>query len=526
MGVTGLVMAGGRGVRMNLQEEKPMLNVGGKPMIEHVIEALERSSMIDDIVVAVSKYTPKTAEFAGRFPVKVLETPGEGYVADLRYAIRKFNLGIVLTVSADLPLITSDIIDDILRRYYESGRSALTVAVRSEMRRKLGLTVEYADEGGLTPAGINVIDGRRIDEYELDEDIYVTDREEAAVNVNTPQDLEAARRLLSRKSDAGLSGYGELEDVCSKIKALLEEAVKDNLSDGILLSGGLDTSILATVASKFTSLKAVTVAFEAAEAPDLKYAALMAKRLGIEHSIHIFNTDELYRSIREVIRILKTFDPMEIRNSVTIYIGLKVAEEHGLRTVMTGDGCDELLAGYSFLFNLDRERLRMELKKLWSVMMFSSIPLARALGIEAKLPYLHPKFKSFAMNLDPEYKIQRKDGRIYGKWILRKAFEKDLPDEIIWRVKTPIEYGSGTTVLPEFFDQRISEREFHEKREKYLIEDGVKIRSKEHLFYYEVYRSIFGVPGADMNTGRTCPQCNSNVPEGATYCRVCGAYPI
>ncbi|MHC1624674.1 MAG: asparagine synthase-related protein [Methermicoccaceae archaeon] len=318
----------------------------------------------------------------------------------------------------------------------------------------------------------------------------------------------------------------EIEDICSEIQILAEEAVRANASEGILLSGGLDTSILAVIASNFTELRAITVAFENAPAPDVEYATLMANELGLEHTVHILTEDELYSTIPEVVSILKSFDPMEIRNSVAIYAGLKAAKEMGMHTIMTGDGCDELFAGYSFLFGMDKEELDMELKKLWDVMFFSSVPLSTALGMKANLPYLEHNFKDFAMKLDSKYKIRIENGNIQGKWILRKAFEKMLPQEITWRVKTPIEYGSGTTTLPDFFNKKISDIEFENKKRKYLAEDKVTIRDKEHLFYYEAYRSLIGVPHPVRGDGKICPQCNSNVPEKATYCRTCGAYPI
>jgi asparagine synthase (glutamine-hydrolysing) len=307
---------------------------------------------------------------------------------------------------------------------------------------------------------------------------------------------------------------------------MLEKAVKDNLAEGMLLSGGLDTSILAVIASKFIPLRAVTVAFQNAPAPDVEYAVLMANKLRLKHITHTFNEDELYDAIPIVVKTMESFDPMEIRNSVTIYVGLKAAKDNGIYAVMTGDGCDELFAGYSFLFGLERDKLDLELEKLWSVMRFSSVPLARVLGMEAKLPYLDPEFKSFAMELDPRYKVGTGRGQVYGKWILRKAFEGLMPDEVVWRVKTPIECGSGTTVLPSLFNSRISDAEFHERRRRYLAEDKVTIRDKEQLFYYEVYRSVIGVPHPTSLEGKVCPYCHSNVPEGATYCLTCGAYPI
>ncbi|RLG06810.1 MAG: asparagine synthase, partial [Thaumarchaeota archaeon] len=113
-----------------------------------------------------------------------------------------------------------------------------------------------------------------------------------------------------------------------------------------------------------------------------------------------------------------------------------------------------------------------------------------------------------------------------GKYILRVAFENMLPAEIVWREKVPIEGGTGTAMLPKIFEQKISPSEFDRLKERYLLEDGVAIRSKEQLFYYQIYRELFGPPHPDGSTKKICPMCHSNVPDDMNYCRICGAYPI
>jgi len=203
MGVTALVMAGGKGTRMRLRGEKPMLKVGGKPMIQHVLDALKKAEGVDEIVVAVSKHTPRTAEAMERLSVKVLETPGKGYVSDMQYAVKKLKLNTVLTISSDLPLVTDEIIDEAIERYERCGKPALTVAAPAETRERLGLKLDYIIEGKgrrLVPAGINLIDGRRIDEPELEEEVLVVDREEVAVNVNTPEDLRIVEQFFRSSS--------------------------------------------------------------------------------------------------------------------------------------------------------------------------------------------------------------------------------------------------------------------------------------------------------------------------------------
>jgi len=302
--------------------------------------------------------------------------------------------------------------------------------------------------------------------------------------------------------------------------------VRHNLTDGLLLSGGLDTAILAYLTSKWVKPGCITVALRGAPAPDIDYAKLVASRLELRHYIHYFGNEELDEGIRAVIRIMKSFDPMEIRNDVAIYVALKVGRVQGILTFMTGDGCDELFGGYSFLFGLTKEQLDIALKKLWANMRFSSTYLAKDLGLEVRLPFLDPQFKAFAADLDVGLKVKSERGQVWGKWILRKAFENVMPQEVVWRVKAPIEVGTGTTILPSLFDSRISDLEFSEKKTRYLKEDRVMIRSKEHLFYYEIYRSMIGVPYARDSNAKICPDCSSNVEEGASFCRTCGAYPI
>lgn len=317
-----------------------------------------------------------------------------------------------------------------------------------------------------------------------------------------------------------------IDNICVKLRRLLEASVKKNIAEGMLLSGGLDTSIIAKIASKYRKLKAFTVSFEEAPSPDIEYAKQIAEKFNLEHTIHNLRMEKLYHELPTTIRVMNSFDPMEIRNTVVILVGLEAAKEAGINAILTGDGADELFAGYSFLFNYSKKELERELQKMWKNMRFSSIAIAKYLNMEVKLPYLDEDFQPFAKQIDPQLKVHKENNGVIGKWILRKAFEGALPQNIVWRVKTPIEQGSGTAYLPQLFDELISDTEFEEKKQKILREDHVEIRDKEHLTYYEIYRSEIGVPSATNPEGKTCPKCNSNVPTEATYCRTCGAYPI
>ncbi|HVH15129.1 MAG TPA: asparagine synthase-related protein [Candidatus Angelobacter sp.] len=313
-------------------------------------------------------------------------------------------------------------------------------------------------------------------------------------------------------------------ELLRELRETVELAVERSRAEAILLSGGLDTSILAALASKRQPLRAYTIALEGAPSPDIEHANIMATTLGLTHNLHTFSIEEFIENLPEVVRTLKVFDPMEIRNSAAVYIGMKEAKKDGTTTILTGDACDELFAGYSFLFNLNPSELRASLKRLWNVMSFSAIPMARSLDMVAKIPFLDPEVKQLASRLDPSVLVVEQEGQKWGKWIVRKAFEGHLPSQITWRAKTPIEYGCGTTTLPQVFDKRIPDEEFHEKQNHIKETDGVTIRDKEHLAYYEIFRTVLG--SRPKISGRTCPQCHYEVREDATFCRTCGAYPI
>ena len=319
-----------------------------------------------------------------------------------------------------------------------------------------------------------------------------------------------------------------VDEVAVELRDLLERSVKKNLTEDMLFSGGIDTSILATIVSNFVRIRGFTCAFKQANALDLKYAKLMAKRLNINHYLHPFDEDEVFEVIPDVVKTLNSFDPMEVRNSITIMIGLKFAKSYGSTKLITGDGADELFAGYHMYYRYvgQKEKLSSKLKKMWDIMAFSSVPLGKSIGIEVRAPFLDLEVKEFAMNLDSRYNVQKERGEVWGKWILRKAYEDVLPEEVRWRDKNPIEVGSGTTILPKFMAKKITDSEFEAKKKKYLESDKVTIRDKEQLVYYEAYRKVVGVPHAIDPDARTCPQCNSNVLENATVCKTCGVYPI
>ena len=196
-------MAGGKGTRMKLNEEKPLVRVCGKPVIEYVLAALKNAEKIDRIIVATTENTPRTTAMMLQLGVEVIQTPGKDYVSDMGYVVQTLKFGVFLAISADLPLVKPEMIDAVVNRYGVCGKPALTVAVPLETKAKLGMCIEYSfknENRDVVPVGINVIDGhKRYSDEWLDQDIFLMTQEELAVNINTVAELQLAERLLSKK---------------------------------------------------------------------------------------------------------------------------------------------------------------------------------------------------------------------------------------------------------------------------------------------------------------------------------------
>jgi adenosylcobinamide-phosphate guanylyltransferase len=203
MAVTALVMAGGKAARMHSDVEKPLMQINGIPMIQLILDALRRSKNVGRILVAVTSKNTQTANKARELGVEIIETPGTGYENDMKTAIKQQHLHDVLVVSADLPFMTAAMVDRVIEAYKSSGKPALSVMcplTTLERKRVQASYVFNVDGRHLVPIGLNVLDGTRIDEPVLEETVLITESEELALNVNTPQELEVARELAKRRN--------------------------------------------------------------------------------------------------------------------------------------------------------------------------------------------------------------------------------------------------------------------------------------------------------------------------------------
>jgi asparagine synthase (glutamine-hydrolysing) len=314
-------------------------------------------------------------------------------------------------------------------------------------------------------------------------------------------------------------------------KSIINKVVKNNLGDGVLFSAGTDTSIIVYEAIKYKpDLLTLTIAFKQGNPKDAQYVKKMAEFLKLENQqTHIFGVEEALENVPKVVKALKTFDPMDVRNSMPIYIGLTYLKEQGLSKIFTGDGLDELF-GYPWQFHLSEEELYKKQLDMWAEMSFSSVPLSKSLGIEVTQPYLDIEFMDWAKKLPMKVKINMYNNEKYSKWLLRKAYEDIMPQEVIWRPKAPLEAGTGTATFNSVFESQYTSAEFAEKKKTVFETDGVQIRDKEQMLYYEAFRKIFGVPSKvfsdSSGEAKKCLCCKGYVKTRIQFCRICGAYPI
>ena len=195
--IYAILMAGGMGTRLEVPVEKPLFKLHDKPLIKYVLDNLNASKLIDEIVIAVSQNTCETTEYLkslnGNF--KILDTSGEDYLKDLSYILdyfeKKSKNDILLFINADLPFISSKTIDHVLEVYFNSDKDALSVIVPVEVFDELGLDYSY-EFNGCVPSGLNIL---RSENIVQDETQLVLKKVELALNINTIPDSEIAEKL-------------------------------------------------------------------------------------------------------------------------------------------------------------------------------------------------------------------------------------------------------------------------------------------------------------------------------------------
>jgi len=268
---------------------------------------------------------------------------------------------------------------------------------------------------------------------------------------------------------------------------------------GAWLSGGLDSSAIVALARPQVP-KLHTFAAGLAGAADLEYAREAAAFFGTVHHEVVLRPEEMLSILPEVIYHLESFDALLVRSSVANYLAGKVAAGF-VGQVLSGEGGDELFAGYEYLKSLDRNLLADELlditRRLHNTALQRVDRCSAAHGLVAHVPFLDPEVAFYALRISPEFKIR---GGV-EKWILRRALTGLLPERVLQRPKAKFWQGAGVgEMLAEHAERYVSDADFRRER---TLSDGETLNSKEELVYYRVFREHFGRCANLVWMGRT-----------------------
>lgn len=308
-----------------------------------------------------------------------------------------------------------------------------------------------------------------------------------------------------------------------KIFDILQQAADSCQAKHLALSGGLDSTILAYLLKERKPECIATISQDCV-ANDLTYCQMAAKAFDLELDIKSYSIMQILDGIEETIRILGNFNDIEIRNNVVPYLAISEVKRQGFDRIITGDGADELFAGYSFLITKSDDDLKADLARIAKIMHFPSQKIGKALGVTVESPFCHDTIVKFAKNLQPKELVGVHDGKKFGKFILRETFEKVIPKQIAWRQKSPMQEGAGTQGLTEFFDRMIPDETFLQKLQKIKQDYNITIRTKESLHYFEIYKKYHDIKESESEHG--CPDCHYAIEENSRFCRMCGRFPI
>ena len=316
-----------------------------------------------------------------------------------------------------------------------------------------------------------------------------------------------------------------MDEKFSDMYNILSEAILECNAKCISLSGGLDSSILACLLHK-KNISAICIISKESPGNDLTFSQIIAKKFSIPIKIKMVDIDELLSAVNETIKILKVFNDIEIRNAVVMYLSLQAAKKNGFLSVITGDGADELFAGYNFWLKMNNNEVQNDLKRIRKIMHFPTQQIGKKLGIKVESPFLSEEVMNFAKSLPLDYKINKRKGKKYGKWILRRTFEKKIPNSIVWRKKSAMQDGAGTSGLINLLNSMLPNKFFDEQMKRIKKSENVIIKSKESLYYYMIYRKYFDKPSNLHSSKSKCPNCKYKIELDSKFCRMCGAFPI
>ncbi len=326
------------------------------------------------------------------------------------------------------------------------------------------------------------------------------------------------------------------------IRVALEQAVHSHLmSDvpyGVLLSGGLDSSLVAAIAKRFVKRRIEdadnseawwpqlhTFSIGLSESPDLKAARVASAYIGSVHHEYTYTVQEGLDALSDVIFHIESYDVTSVRASTPMYLMARKIRAMGIKMVLSGEGSDEIFGGYLYFHKapngraLHEETLR-KLDRLHSYDCLRANKSMAAWGVEARVPFLDKHFLDVAMSIDPDAKLCRPPGgsgaaRI-EKHILREAFVGYLPDEILWRQKEQFSDGVGYSwidSLKAHAERVVSDQQMATAQFRFPVNTPL---TKEGYLYRQLFESHFKLPSAvDTIPGGKSVACST--PEALAW---------
>lgn len=301
------------------------------------------------------------------------------------------------------------------------------------------------------------------------------------------------------------------ETSIAEVKEALEAAVHRQLmSDvpyGVLLSGGLDSSVISAIAKKYSQKRIESDDTSAAwypqlhsfsvgldGSPDLAAAQKVADHIGTVHHEIKFTIQEGLDAIKDVIYNIETYDITTIRSSTPMYLMARVIKSMGVKMVLSGEGADEIFGGYLYFHKAPNAKEFHEetVRKLDKLHMYDCLRANKSLmawGIEGRVPFLDKEFMDVAMRINPQDKMI--NGQRMEKWVIRKAFEDMLPESVAWRQKEQFSDGVGYSwidTLKEVVDKEVTDEQLANAKFRFPIQTPT---NKEEFYYRTIFEDHF-----------------------------------
>lgn len=313
--------------------------------------------------------------------------------------------------------------------------------------------------------------------------------------------------------DSGASS----EDIRQALRAAVKRQLMSDVPYGVLLSGGLDSSVISAVAERYSEMRIEdnsqtkaywprlhSFAVGLKGAPDLAKARLVADHIGTVHHEINYTIQEGLDALRDVIYFIETYDVTTVRASTPMYLLARVIKSMGIKMVLSGEGADEIFGGYLYFHKApDAKAFHEEtVRKLSKLHLYDCLRANKSLsawGVEGRVPFLDKEFLDVAMRTNPQAKMC--PGKTMEKRIVREAFSDMLPEEIVWRQKEQFSDGVGYSwidTLKKMTSEAVSDEQMAHAAERFPINPP---KNKEEYYY----RSIFAEHFPSDSAARSVP---------------------